>query len=57
MTEWWQLAWEAPALLVTLLLHAHHDGDGGDGGDDSGDNGGDVADDDGDFIKTSIVSV
>ena len=46
MTEWWQLAWEARALLVTLLLHAHHDGDGGD-----------VAGDDGDFLKTSIVSV
>ena len=42
-------------MLVTLLLHAHHDGDGGD--DDGGDVAGDVADDDGDFIKTSIVSV
>ena len=36
MTEWWQLAWEARALLVTSLLHAHHDGDGG---DDDGDDG------------------
>ena len=48
-------------MLVTLLLHAHHDGDGG-GDDDNGDDGGDDvagddADDDGDFIKTSIVSV
>ena len=64
MTEWWQLAWEARALLVTSLLHAHHDGDGDDddggdddGGDDGGDVVGDVADDDNDFIKTSIVSV
>ena len=51
-------------MLVTSLLHAHHDGDGvGDGvdddddGGDDGDDGGDVADDDNDFIKTSIVSV
>ena len=51
-------------MLVTLLLHAHHDGDGGDDdGDDGGDDGGDddvvgdVAGDDGDFLKTSIVSV
>ena len=49
-------------MLVTSLLHAHHDGDGDDddGGvddDDGGDVAGDVADDDNDFKKTSIVSV
>ena len=43
-------------MLVTSLLHAHHDGDGDDDDGDGGD-GGDVAGDDNDFIKTSIVSV
>ena len=48
-------------MLVTSLLHAHHDGDDdgvdGDDDDDDGGDGGDFADDDNDFIKTSIVSV
>ena len=58
MTEWWQLAWEARALLVTSLLHAHHDGDdGGDDGDDDDDDGDDVAGDNGVFPATQACQV
>ena len=57
MTEWWQLAWEAPALLVTSLLHALHDGDGGDDDDDDGGDDDDIHGDGGDDDDVSAESL